>query len=276
MRLIRIYLADEISDPHSWFDGITRYFSSMSISSPLIFSTPQEMGMKAAEYGASLLKDLLADREHVNLVVATGASQFSVLGNLVLHDGIDWSRVHGFHLDEYVGMSSDHPASFCRYLRERFVEKVPLASFEYIQGDKANPVEECLRLSKLLDGHRLDLAFVGIGENGHLAFNDPPADFETEDSYLMVELDEACRRQQMGEGWFETLEKVPTHAISMSIRQIMKIENIVCSVPDLRKADAVRSALEDSVSPDLPASILQNHPKVSIFLDQSAASKLTV
>ena len=248
----------------------------MNSISPVILPTVEGMGKAAADYGASILKELLLKKERVNLVVATGASQFTVLSNLISQPDIDWSRVHGFHLDEYVGMSGDHPASFCRYLRERFVEQVPLASFEYIRGDCLNPDNECSRLANLIDGLPLDIAFVGIGENGHLAFNDPPADFENDNPYLVVELDEACRLQQMGEGWFESLEDVPTHAISMSIRQIMKIENIVCSVPDSRKAQAVKLTLEGPVTPEIPASILQQHQKVKLFLDQKAASKLSL
>ena len=247
----------------------------MKSLSPVILPSVEEMGKAAADYGASILRDMLLTRERVNLVVATGASQFTVLSNLISQPDIDWSRVHGFHLDEYVGMSGDHPASFCRYLRERFVEQVPLASFEYIRGDCLNPDNECSRLSDVINGLPLDLALVGIGENGHLAFNDPPADFENNNPYLVVELDEACRLQQMGEGWFESLEDVPTHAISMSIRQIMKIENIVCSVPDLRKAEAVKLALQGPVTPDLPASILQQHQKVKVFLEHKAASGLS-
>ena len=248
----------------------------MNSISPVILPTVEEMGKAAADYGASILREMLLTKERVNLVVATGASQFTVLSHLISQPDIDWSRVHGFHLDEYVGLSDNHPASFCRYLRKRFVEQVPLASFEYIRGDCLNPDDECSRLADLLEGYILDLAFVGIGENGHLAFNDPPADFENENSYLVVELDEVCRRQQMGEGWFEILEEVPIQAISMSIRQIMKIENIVCSVPDLRKAEAVESAIEGPVTPDLPASILQHHQKVKVFLDQKAASGLSL
>ena len=248
----------------------------MKSISPVILPSVEEMGKAAADYGASILREMLLTKERVNLVVATGASQFTVLSNLISQPDIDWSRVHGFHLDEYVGMSGDHPASFCRYLRERFVEQVPLASFEYIRGDFLNPDNECSRLADVIDELPLDLAFVGIGENGHLAFNDPPADFESENSYLVVELDEACRRQQMGEGWFESLAKVPTHAISMSIRQIMKIENIVCSVPDLRKAEAVKLALQGPVTQNLPASILQQHQKVKVFLEQKAASGLSL
>ena len=248
----------------------------MNKISPVILSTGEGMGRAAAEYGASILREMLSKKDQVNLVVATGASQFTVLSNLISQPDIDWSKVHGFHLDEYVGLPSNHRASFCRYLRERFVENVPLASFQYIRGDCPNSYDECSRLADLLDGNHLDLAFVGIGENGHLAFNDPPADFENDNPYLVVELDEACRLQQMGEGWFDSLEDVPTHAISMSIRQIMKIENIVCSVPDLRKAAAVKSALDGPVTPDLPSSILQHHKNVKLFLDQKAASKLSL
>ena len=248
----------------------------MNKISPVILSTVEGMGKAAAEYGASILREMLSKKDQINLVVATGASQFTVLSNLISQPDIDWSKVHGFHLDEYVGLPSNHRASFCRYLHERFVENVPLASFQYIRGDCLNPDDECSRLADLLDGNHLDLAFVGIGENGHLAFNDPPADFENDNPYLVVELDEACRLQQMGEGWFDSLEDVPTHAISMSIRQIMKIENIVCSVPDLRKAAAVKSALEGPVTPDLPSSILQHHKNVKLFLDQKAASKLSL
>ena len=247
----------------------------MNSISPVILPTVEEMGKAAANYGASILREMLLTKETVNLVVATGASQFTVLSNLISQPDIDWSRVHGFHLDEYLGVSDKHPASFCRYLRERFVEQVPLASFEYIHGDCLNPDDECSRLSDLLKGRILDLAFLGIGENGHLAFNDPPADFETNNSYLVVELDEACRRQQMGEGWFEIFEDVPRQAISMSIRQIMKIENIVCSVPDLRKAEAVKLALQGPVTQNLPASILQQHQKVKVFLEHKAASGLS-
>ena len=247
----------------------------MNSISPVILPSVEEMGKASADYGAYILKELLLKKERVNLVVATGASQFTVISNLISQPDIDWSRVHGFHLDEYVGLPSNHPASFCRYLRERFVENVPLASFQYIRGDCPNSDDECSRLADLLDGNHLDLAFVGIGENGHLAFNDPPADVENDNPYLVVELDEACRLQQMGQGWFESLEDVPTHAISMSIRQIMKIENIVCSVPDLRKAEAVKSAIEGPVTPDLPASILQQHQKVKVFLEQKAASGLS-
>ena len=184
----------------------------------------------------------MAERGGANIVVATGASQFSVLAALGAALGVDWSKVVGFHLDEYIGIAVTHPASFRRYLKERFVERVPLKEFHYVEGDGADPEVECERLGQLIGGREIDVAFIGIGENGHLAFNDPPADFETREPYQVVELDEACRRQQLGEGWFASLEDVPRRAISMSIQQILKSRAIVCSVPDERKAKAVRGA----------------------------------
>src|SRR5690606_29248344 len=194
---------------------------------------------------------------------------------LVAAKGVDWSRVTGFHLDEYVGLPATHPASFRGYLKQRLVDKVPLKAFHYVNGDAADPNAECERVGAILHQHPIDVALVGIGENGHLAFNDPPADFETQQPYLVVPLDEACRKQQVGEGWFENLERVPTHAITMSISWIMKSAAIVCSVPDKRKAVAVRGAVEGPVTPDVPASILQKHPQATLYLDKAAASLLS-
>lgn len=233
----------------------------------------QAMGRRAADDAAARLRVVIADRGVANLVVATGASQFEVLAALVAADGIDWPRVTGFHLDEYLGLPMSHPASFRRYLRERLVNQVPLAAFHYIDGE-ADAAAECRRVGDLLCSHPIDVALVGIGENGHLAFNDPPADFQTDEPYIVVNLDDACRRQQFGEGWFPTFDAVPTRAISMSIRQIMRSRAIVCSVPDRRKAEAVRAALEGPVTPQVPASILQQHPNATIYLDPPAAELL--
>ena len=174
--------------------------------------------------------------------------------------GIDWAKVVFFHLDEYVGLPDTHPASFRRYLRERIVERVHPGAFHFVDGDAPDPVAECRRVGALLAAQPIDVAFVGIGENGHLAFNDPPADFETEEPYLVLALDEACRRQQLGEGWFARLEDVPARAISMSIRQILKSREILAVVPDRRKAPAVRDCLELPVSPARPASVLRRAP----------------
>jgi glucosamine-6-phosphate deaminase len=231
------------------------------------------MGRRAAGDAATRLHGAIADRGAANLLVATGASQFEVFAALVAADGIDWRRVTGFHLDEYLGLPMSHPASFRRYLKERLVDRVPLAAFHYIDGE-ADAAAECRRVGDLIRRHPIDVALVGIGENGHLAFNDPPADFQTDEPYIIVNLDDACRRQQFGEGWFPIFEAVPTRAISMSIRQIMRSRAIVCSVPDRRKAEAVRAALEGPVTPQVPASILQQHPDATIYLDPPAAELL--
>lgn len=233
------------------------------------------MGCEAALRATAALQHALDERQAANLILATGASQFEMLSELVKAD-IDWSRVTCFHLDEYIGIPDSHPASFRRYLRERFVDQVEgLKAFHWVQADGSDPAAECARLGEIIAQHPIDVACIGIGENGHLAFNDPPADFETESPYLVVELDEACRRQQMGEGWFPTLEDVPSKAISMSVRHILKSNTIVCTVPDERKAAAVKGAVEGPITPELPASILQQHPRVTLLLDTAAASLLS-
>lgn len=243
---------------------------------PRILSTKPELGKAAAAEGAALIREALAARGEANIIVATGASQFDMLDALTAEPGIDWSRVTGFHLDEYVGLPITHPASFRAYLWQRFVSKLPLPlrAFHFIDAE-TSPETECARVGAILRQHPVDVAFIGIGENAHIAFNDPPADFETEESYLVVDLDEACRRQQLGEGWFPTLDAVPRQAVSMSVRQILKSAAIICTVPDLRKAHAVRAAVTGPVTPEVPASILQRHPDCRLFLDSAAASLLS-
>jgi glucosamine-6-phosphate deaminase len=233
-----------------------------------------EMARAAAQCAADLLRRAIARQGQATFIAATGASQFDFLAQLVSLPGIAWERTTMFHLDEYVGLPVSHPASFRRYLRGRLVERVHPARVHYIEGDAPDPRAEVQRLNALLAGRTVDVAFVGIGENGHLAFNDPPADFEVDDPYLIVNLDEACRRQQMGEGWFATLEDVPKQAISMSIRQIIRARAIVCTVPDQRKAQAAHDCLTGPVSNLHPASILRDHPAASLFLDAPAASLL--
>ncbi len=241
-----------------------------------VFVAPDraELGAFAAERAASAIRLGLSQQETLNLVVATGSSQFEVLDCLVQQPEIDWSRVNGFHLDEYLGLERTHSASFCGYLANRFVERVPLKSFYYLDGTLP-PLQLQAAASEAIGAQVIDLLLCGIGENGHLAFNDPPADFETDSPYLIVELDEACRRQQVGEGWFDSLAQVPTQAISMSIAQILKAKTIICSVPDRRKADAVRATLEDPISPRIPASALRNHAAVSLVLDTASSSLLS-
>ena len=232
------------------------------------------MGTWVAEQAATALRNAIRTQGQARLVIATGASQFEVLQSLAAREDIDWSVVTGFHLDEYIGISQEHPASFCRYLRERFVSKVPLRQFHYLdgEGDAAATIAD---VGAKLTEAPIDVALVGIGENGHLAFNDPPADFETETPYLIVDLDEKCRAQQVGEGWFAGLDDVPKQAISMSIRQIMSCRAIYCSVPDVRKAAAVRDTLEGPVSPEVPASILRQHPNATLIIDEAASSELS-
>ncbi|MFI4911523.1 MAG: glucosamine-6-phosphate deaminase [Sedimentisphaeraceae bacterium JB056] len=240
-----------------------------------IFDTKEQMGSAAAAAGAEKLREALQEKGQACIIVATGASQFEMLSSLTKAEGIDWSKITMFHLDEYVGMSESHPASFRKYLKERFVEKLPqkLKDVHFVNGE-IDPQAECDKLSKIISECEIDVAFVGIGENGHLAFNDPPADFETEIPFIVVELDEKCRQQQLGEGWFESIDAVPTQAISMSVKQIMKSKNIIVTVPDERKAQAVKDTLADGSSPQRPASILKEHPSCRMYLDKSAASLL--
>lgn len=234
----------------------------------------KDLGQYVAEHAAQALRTCLTSQAACNLVIATGSSQFEVLESLVQQPDIDWSRIHGFHLDEYLGIEAIHPASFCGYLAGRFVDRVPLSSFYYLNG--MLPAEQLKReADQAIGGQQIDLLLCGIGENGHLAFNDPPANFDAMDPYLVVQLDEACRKQQVGEGWFDTLDQVPTQAISMSVQQILKAKQIFCAVPDRRKAEAVRGTLEHEISPLVPASILRQHANVTLVLDAASSSLLS-
>jgi glucosamine-6-phosphate deaminase len=239
-----------------------------------VHDTKAAMADAAAERAAAALRAAIAERGRAHVIAATGASQFEFLERLVAAPGIDWPRTVFFHLDEYVGLPDTHPASFRKYLRERLADRVHPGAFHFIEGDAPDPAPECRRVGAILALHPIDVAFVGIGENGHLAFNDPPADFDIAAPYIVVDLDEDCRRQQLGEGWFKTLEDVPRRAISMSIQQILKSREILCIVPDARKARAVKECLGGEVSPRHPASILQHHPRTTVFLDAPAASLL--
>jgi len=240
-----------------------------------VFETKTEMGAAAATAAAEAIRQAIAENDQANIILATGASQFEMLEHLAATDGIDWSKVVMFHLDEYIGLGIEHPASFRKYLKERFVEKVgPLKAVHFVNGDDPDPIGYCRKLGRTLEAHPIDVACIGIGENGHIAFNDPPADFDTTEPYIVVDLDERCRKQQQGEGWFPTLEDVPEQAISMSVQQILRSKKLVVTVPDHRKAEAVRNALEDPVTPTCPASILQQHNDCALFLDAPAASLL--
>lgn len=240
-----------------------------------IFSTSEEMGKAAGKRAAEILRNAIQEKGYANIILATGASQFDVVKQILSEKDIAWDKVTMFHLDEYIGLPISHPASFRKYLLDRFINVIE-PSFKkvvLINGEE-NGEEECQRLGELIKEYPIDLAFVGFGENGHLAFNDPPADFETEKPYIVVDLDDACRQQQFGEGWFSSLDAVPKQAISMSIKQIMKTKHLICSVPDTRKAEAAKNCMNGEISNLHPASILQQHPSCEYFLDQNAASLL--
>jgi len=205
--------------------------------------------------------------------VATGASQFEFLEALTSRPDIDWSRVEMFHLDEYIGLPADHPASFRRFLLERLIRPAGITRYHLLDGE-ADPAEVCARVGRALQSAPIDCAFIGIGENGHLAFNDPPADFSTDEPYIVVELDAACRQQQVGEGWFPSIADVPSRAITVSIQGLLDSREIICIVPDARKAQAVQRCLEGPVTPDAPASVLQTHPDTTVYLDSASAALL--
>lgn len=240
-----------------------------------IANDAKELGVAAGRVTARLIKETIARNGTANVILATGTSQFETLNQLIQEKEIDWSKVTMFHLDEYIGLPETHPASFRKYLKERFLAKVPPLKAAHLVNGEGDAQAECVWLGDLITQHPIDVALVGIGENGHLAFNDPPADFDTEEPYIVVDLDEACRKQQFGEGWFKSVDDVPRQAISMSVKQIMKSKNIICSVPDERKAQAVKDTVEQKVSNLFPASILQKHAQCTLFLDKASAKLLS-
>ena len=239
-----------------------------------VFDTKLELGQAAARDAARIIRNAVKERGAAYVIAATGASQFEFLDSLAQEE-IDWTKVIFFHLDEYVGLPESHPASFRRYLKERVVSRIHPKTFHFLDGEANDVHEECRRVGGLIAQQTIDVAFVGIGENGHLAFNDPPADFHTKEPYIVVNLDDACRQQQVGEGWFKSIAEVPAQAISMSIKQILKSRNILCIVPDERKAEAVRASVALEVSPTHPASVLQQHERVTLYLDRHSSSLLT-
>ena len=240
-----------------------------------IFSDKKSIGESAAAAVADRLRNAIAERGSANVIFATGVSQYEFLAGLRRVKGVQWPAVTAFHLDEYLDMSDQHPASFRRYLRERLFDHLPFGTVHLLQGDAADADEECRRYTALLEGKIIDVACIGIGENGHLAFNDPPADFNTPSLVNVVELDEACRRQQVGEGHFATLGDAPRRALSLSVPAILRSHVISCVVPDIRKAEAVRCTLEGPISPQCPGSALRKHNEVYLYLDAESASLLS-
>jgi glucosamine-6-phosphate deaminase len=239
-----------------------------------VFDDKDALGRTAATQAAAAIRQAILGRGQARIVAATAASQKEFLEALTAAPGIDWTKVEAFHLDEYIGLPISHPGSFRKMLLEQLIQKTGIVKYHLLDcdGDVEAPVA---RASAALTSAPIDIAFLGIGENGHLAFNDPPADFETEQPYLIVELDEVCRRQQVGEGWFSDVSEVPQRAISMSVRQIMKIKELIAVVPGARKAEPIKSCFNGEISPMAPASILRNHPHATVYLDQASAALLT-
>ena len=240
-----------------------------------IFEDATTVARAASEQAAASIEKAIAEHGRCRLVLATGNSQIEFLEVLTRQAGLDWRKVEAFHLDEYVGISSVHPASFRKFLLERVIHKTGIAEYHLVQGDADDLSAAIREVSIQLTSAPVDLAFIGIGENGHIAFNDPPADLDTEEPYLVVELDDACRRQQVGEGWFADISQVPRRAVSMSPRQILKAQEIIAVVTDSRKARAVKMCLEGEIRAQAPASILRQHPKATIYLDRNSASLLS-
>lgn len=229
----------------------------------------------AADQAATAIRRTITERGRARIIAATGASQLDFLDALTKAPNIEWPRVEAFHLDEYIGLAATHPASFRKFLMENLVRKTGILNFHWIEGDAADPALVARTVGQHLAEAPIDVAFLGIGENGHIAFNDPPANFTTEEPYILVNLDEPCRQQQVGERWFSDLSQVPRRAISMSPRQILKATELVVVVPDQRKAQAVKSCLEGEIGPMVPASILRTHTNATVYLDADSASLLS-
>ena len=239
-----------------------------------VFNDRVSLGGAAAEQAATAIRRAIRDHGQARVIAATAASQLEFLDALTKATDIEWQRVELFHLDEYIGLPITHPGSFRKMLLEQLIQKTGISRYHLLDGDADAP-DVVRRASAALASAPVDIAFVGIGENGHLAFNDPPADFETQEPYLIVNLDEACRLQQVGEAWFSDISQVPTQAISMSVRQILKAKEILAVVPDTRKAQAVKACFEGEISPMAPASILRTHPNATIYLDHNSAALLS-
>lgn len=231
------------------------------------------LGQTAADHAIAVMKSAIRECGRARIVAASAASQFEFLGALSAARDFPWKDVELFHLDEYIGLPMTHPASFCRFLHEHLIDKTGITNYHLLNGTD-DPAKVIREVGRELASALVDVAFVGIGENGHMAFNDPPANFETEEPFLVVNLDEACRRQSVGEGWYKDLSEVPKQAISMSVRQVMKANEIIAVVPDSRKAQAVKACFDGEISPMAPSSILRRHPRATVYLDVHSAALL--
>lgn len=239
-----------------------------------IYDEPISMGKASADFVEEKLTEAIEHNGAANLILATGASQFSFLEALKKRE-IDWQHITVFHLDEYKGISDQHPASFRKYLRERILDVVVPKKIYFLNGDVEDLEEEMETYSAALRALPIDVACIGIGENGHIAFNDPHvADFNDQKLVKLVTLDDACRNQQLGEGWFPTFEDVPKQALTLTITAIMQCKAISCVVPDSRKAKAVYNTIYGKISTNCPASILRTHTNAKLFLDNGSASMI--
>lgn len=248
---------------------------TLALMNTCIYNTSLALGKAAGKAATELIEAAIVSKGSANIILATGTSQFETLKELVAAKDIDWSKVVMFHLDEYISLPVTHPASFRKYLQERFLSQVPQLKNAWLINGETNALQECQRLGNIIRKHPIDVALIGIGENGHLAFNDPPADFETEEPYIVVELNDACKKQQMDEGWFQSVAEVPQRAISMSVKQILQSQHIICSVPGERKASAVKNTLENEISNLFPSAILRTHNNCTLYIDEDAAGLLS-
>lgn len=239
-----------------------------------VFPDRLSLSQAAAEQAAAKIRSAISAKGHARVVAATAASQVQFLEALTKTPEIDWTKVELFHLDEYIGLPISHPGSFRKMLLDQLVRKTGITNYHLLHGDTGDPGSVARELSEEISSAPVDIAFLGIGENGHLAFNDPPADFKTETPYIVVNLDEACRQQQVGEAWFQNIDQVPKQALSMSVRQVLKANELLAVVPDSRKARAIQACFEDEISPMAPASVLRTHPNATIYLDTASASLL--
>lgn len=240
-----------------------------------IYRDSNETGKQAAEAAAAWINECIQARGKARIVLSTGASQFDFFEHFVLQQ-VDWSAVEMFHLDEYLGLPESHPASFRKYLKERFVSRIPLGKAHFVNGEVTDYALSLSELEKSILEDDLDLGLIGIGENAHIAFNDPPADFTMKSAYRIVELDEDCKQQQVREGWFSSLDEVPVKAISMTVHGILSCNKIISVVPHQVKAKAIKETLENDVTNLIPATILKSHPNWSLFLDSASASLLPI
>jgi glucosamine-6-phosphate deaminase len=242
-----------------------------------VYEDVDALAADAARDATAFVRAAIAQRGHANLMLATGTSQLAFLARLVEEGGVDWSRVTGFHMDEYVGLPATHPASFQRYMRERVAARLPFGAFHYVDGSAADPDAEAARYAALLVEHPVDVCCLGIGENGHLAFNDPPvADFADPFIVKVVDLDERCKAQQVGEGHFATTADVPPRAITVTVPGLLRAGHVLAIVPEARKAEPVRAALEGPFTTACPASILRAQGNAVLYLDAGSASALTL